>query len=523
MLLRRLLIVSLLCLAPVAQAFQGTGAQQPTVYKRAPQVASVPVPDFKGKTLQQVRDLAVVPGTKTALFATIVPEGAQDGVVATQTPAAHTPVYPGQSRLLITLEARKPSALETFLQGIINAQAEQAKPAQVPDVSGRNADTARRLIEAAGLRARVTGDSGGVAAQQSPAAGRTARAGSTVTVTLALPPTVAPSLYGLHLAQATAALDKSYLRVGDVLGEDGDRATVRSQTVPAGTEVPRGSSIGVALYTPPQEKPPQQQPPPVQQPTGTPPLPEQPPAQQLPAPPQQPPQVFIPSLLKLNRAQAIDVLTSLKLQPGTITGPATGIVNGQSPEAGNLVDPGTTVGFSLAMPPVIVPSVLQEIQTGAEARLKIFSLVPNTSRAADWKAAASHVVVEQSPQAGTTVDAGSTVSIVIGNLVQPPPPSWWSRLPVWTWPAAAVVLALLGLAAWKIPRHPSSGQPLPRLTHEPAAPAVATCTLTPRPAEAEIRTGDSDGPALRFKLKLHDREAAGQTVTHNEPAITRKG
>src|SRR5260370_12481561 len=69
---------------------------------------TVPVPDYTGKTLQQVQAEAVVPGTAKPLFLEIYPQGPVGGVVASQAPAAHTPVIPGSTRLLLPLNPPKP-------------------------------------------------------------------------------------------------------------------------------------------------------------------------------------------------------------------------------------------------------------------------------------------------------------------------------------------------------------------------------------------------------------------------------
>jgi len=453
-----------------------------------------------------VQAKAVVPGTNRPLFASIDPQGPSDGVVASQTPAAGTPVYPGRSRLLITLETPKPSALQTFLQGLVNAQEQQNRQTQVPYLTGKTAEAAKPLAEAARLRLHVIGEVGGLVAQQSPPAGRSVRVGSIVTVTLALPQTVVPSLIGLRLSEITSILEKSYLRLGDVSGQNSDGATTNFQTVPAGTEVPRGTPIGITLYTPPSSPQPQ----PAQNPDQT---------------PQAPPdrRVDVPSLLTLTRDQAINVLTSTNLKPGRITGPAAGIVNDQSP-VGILVDPGSTVDFSLALPPVIVPLVLQDSQSVAESRLRTFSLVPLFRQSADWEPTVTHIVIKQVPDAGATVDAGSSVTIYIGNAT--PPPNWWEKLPIWKWPASAAVLGLLVFGTWRlVPRPP----PNPPLTDTGASNGthsvspLATCTLTPHRAEAHIRIADGRSPILHFKLTLHRRPAEGQYTIDEEPAISREG
>ena len=164
------------------------------------QPQTVPVPDFTGKTLQRVQAEAAVPGFAKSLFLGIDPQGHTGGLVASETPAAHTPVIPGSTRFLLTLDAPKPSAFQTFLHRIVSWQQEMAR---VPRLDGSSRDVASRLLEAARLRARFTGDSGGVVTQQSRPAGSSAAPESTVIVTLALPQVVVPSLYGMTLAQAT--------------------------------------------------------------------------------------------------------------------------------------------------------------------------------------------------------------------------------------------------------------------------------------------------------------------------------
>jgi len=156
----------------------------------------VRVPDFTGKTLQQVRAEAVVTGTAQPLFVSISPQGPENGVVVTQAPKARTPVVPGLTRLFLTMETPKLSAFQAFVHQIASPE---AKTARVPQLQGDTRNVASSSLEAARLKASFTGDTEGTVVQQYPAAGAPAPLGSTVIVTLAIPQVVVPSLYGMTL------------------------------------------------------------------------------------------------------------------------------------------------------------------------------------------------------------------------------------------------------------------------------------------------------------------------------------
>ena len=161
----------------------------------------VTVPDFTGKTPQQVKDEAVVPSSQIPLFLGIYPHVPTDGVVAMQAPEAHTPVIAGTTRLLITLEAPKPTAVQTILRQFA---IHQKTMTQVPLLNRDSRDAASRAIEDAHLLANFTGDEAGVVVQQYPSAGTSVETRSAVAVTLALPDVVVPSLFGKTLAGNTA-------------------------------------------------------------------------------------------------------------------------------------------------------------------------------------------------------------------------------------------------------------------------------------------------------------------------------
>lgn len=468
---------------------------------RAAQVRSVPTPDFTGKTMAEVNALNVVPGTSAALFAGVTTQGDSGGVVVSQSPAAKTPVYPGRSRLAVTLGAKKPSLLDQIVGQLVTPR----RRAIVPDVRNRTLADATTMLRAAHLNPATSGYSGGVVAQQSPLPRAFVAFNSSVQLTFAPPQAVVPSLYGLTLEAAETLLQRSYLRSGAVTG---DRATsIVTQSIQPGTQVPQNTAIDIGFRTAP--------PPPAPTPGyGGQAQQQQPEVETVP----QPVQVFVPELAKLTREQAIDTLTAVDLvaQPA---GPENGVVNSQSPAAGAAVDTGTSVGFTLAVPTVVVPSVIGDPESNARARLQVFGLAAEARNTADLKAGVAHLVVAQLPAANTEAAVGATVILVIGNAAAPAPePAWWERLQPWVLPSAAVLLGLLGFGAWK-------------LTHRPARTgtddtgktpaATGAFTLASRPAPSRIATLEQ--PEVRFTITLRNRAAAARCTTTHEPAVTRKG
>jgi beta-lactam-binding protein with PASTA domain len=548
MYIRRLFFALFLCIPLPVYAWQAAAIAMKA------QVRSVPVPDFKGKTYKEVQALAIDPHTKKSLFANITPIGPIDGVVATQSPEKGTPVYPGRSPLVVTLEPPKPSPLQNFLLQLTTAHNNDAKkPRPVPDLYGKTRSIAERMVRAANLVFEVNGDNNGTVTQQYPAPKTFVEPGTTVSITLGLPDSTVPGLYGMTLDQAAARLEQSSLRLGDVIGQQATTATVQSQTVQPGTHLPRNSSVGVTVYSPPLAPPPASPTVPVpnldkltrdqaifalaaaglqpgaiggpdaglvqsQSPTVNTPVDRGSSVGFVLAIPQ----VAVPNLNKSTRAEAIATLAAVGLKPGTVTGPSAGLVNGQSqsPPTGTQIDTGSLVSFSLMMPQVIVPMLLQEPQTEAQSRLGIYGLVPAVTHTTDWNPKASHIVVAQQPDAGTSVDVGSKVAVIMGNL-PPPPPNWWE------WLAALGTLSLLGWTGWKLFRKLQlsaiNSDKQPNQQKQQPFPPPAFPTLASRPVSPHIDIGNNGGPRLRFKITLHDTTDVASYTMSKEPTLTRKG
>jgi beta-lactam-binding protein with PASTA domain len=472
-------------------------AQQPQTKAMAlARPRPVPVPDFTGKTLDQVRSQAVLPGSGQQLFASIRSEGPANGVVATQVPGAGTPIVPGSSRLFLTMAAPKPTPLQAFLHQLA---APQAKTTRVPKLLGATRDRASRDLEVAHLKANFTGDAGGIVVQQYPQDNMEVPWGSLVTVTLAIPEVIVPSLYGLTLEQASDRLKENSLQTGKIEGENTPGSTVTSQYPPAGAQEPPGTEVAVTMM-------------PVPQP------PEQQSSQEVPLP------IYVPNLEKMSLSDADAALTKVGLRTGDVKGSKAGFVSDQQPKAGTAVEAGIAVDFTLSLPTVVVPDVRDDSEAAATTSLENFGLQPKIFRAKNWDENARHAVVSQDPSAGSTVDVGSQVTVILGNFA-PPPPVWKSvpgrvaaalpLAPWWFWLATGLPLGAIGAAViktmWPSPR-PREGQILP----------PAQCTLEPVSATPKIRFGSHGGPKLQFTVALRDRDRVAQYHMGREPAVTRK-
>jgi beta-lactam-binding protein with PASTA domain len=496
----------------------------------AAQTQRQPVPDFKGKTLQQVRAAAIVPGTKRSLFAAIEPQGPANGLVTAQTPAPGTYVLPGEIPLRLTLGNPPPGILQNILQAIAK---NQQNLVQVPDVTRQNRTVASRTIGAAHLRPVFRGNDAGVVTQQSPAAGASVRQGTAVTLTLSLPlpqSSIVPSLLGKNLDDANAALAAASLRTGKVIGDNA--GVVSAQDPPAGASVPPGTAVTVTLALTQMS--------------------------------------IVPSLLGRNLNDANAALNAAALRLGAVTGDNTGasVVSAQDPVSGASVPPGTAVTITLAIPQrSIVPSLVGKNRDDANAALIAASL---RLGAVTGDAADASVVSSQNPPAGTAVDPGTSVDVAfaaarqvvvpdltqltsqqaagrladfglrIGRMSGPPGghvgsqqplaqsrvspgtvvdivlvpnPSllaqllqWMQSLPTWL----IVLASAAGLAV-------VTGVTASIVHHFLRPPSTAYNVLTRKAApNTKIRTD----PSLRFKLVVRDGRRTAQSVVEREPAVT---
>jgi serine/threonine-protein kinase len=132
----------------------------------------------------------------------------------------------------------------------------KGSPVDVPDVTGDDLDDARQELQEAGLKVTVSAtevtseyDPGQVA-RQTPVGDARAAEGDTVTLTLSKGPEMVevPSVVGATVDDATKLLEQSGFQVKEdrgLLGLFGN--TVKQQSVDAGEQAPKGSTITITI------------------------------------------------------------------------------------------------------------------------------------------------------------------------------------------------------------------------------------------------------------------------------------
>ncbi|MFI9174410.1 Stk1 family PASTA domain-containing Ser/Thr kinase [Streptomyces lincolnensis] len=197
---------------------------------------TVRVPDVEGYRLDKARSLlkdgGLEPGMVTREFSEDVPRGS----VISTAPDKGT-------------ERRAGSAIALTVS--------KGSPIDVPDVTGRTVEDARAELEEAGLKVKVAPqqvtssefDKGQVA-RQTPADGRQAAEGDTVTLTVSKGPEMieVPDVVGDKVDDAKAALEGAGFQVDEdrgLLGLFGD--TVKNQSVAGGETAPKGSTITITI------------------------------------------------------------------------------------------------------------------------------------------------------------------------------------------------------------------------------------------------------------------------------------
>ncbi|MEU9448233.1 Stk1 family PASTA domain-containing Ser/Thr kinase [Streptomyces sp. NPDC048277] len=196
---------------------------------------TVNVPDVQGRTVAKARALlkadGLAPGMVTREFSDDVPKGS----VISSDPGAGSKRHAGSAIALVV---------------------SKGSPVDVPDVTGEDLDEARQDLQDAGLKVTVSAtevnseyDQGQVA-QQTPVGDAQAAEGDTVTLTLSKGPeqVEVPSVVGSSVDDATKLLEQSGFKVKQdrgLLGLFGD--TVKKQSVDAGAQAPKGSTITITI------------------------------------------------------------------------------------------------------------------------------------------------------------------------------------------------------------------------------------------------------------------------------------
>ncbi|MFJ6660632.1 Stk1 family PASTA domain-containing Ser/Thr kinase [Streptomyces sp. NPDC091377] len=196
---------------------------------------TVRVPDLQGMALDRAKDLlkeeGLEPGMVTREFHATVAKGS----VVRSEPTGGT-------------ERRAGSAVALVVS--------KGSPVDVPDVTGEELESARALLQEAGLEVKVAAErvnsqlEAGQVASQSPGDGTRVAEGDTVTLTLSKGPRMieVPDVVGDSVDDARGTLEGAGFQVKEdrgILGLFGD--TVDDQSVKGGESAPEGSTITLTI------------------------------------------------------------------------------------------------------------------------------------------------------------------------------------------------------------------------------------------------------------------------------------
>jgi beta-lactam-binding protein with PASTA domain len=263
----------------------------------------------------------------------------------------------------------------------------------VPDVTGVSPAQAQSTLSSAGLKMVVTGQvasadlPAGAVVSESPAAGIRVRRGSQVGVAVSTgkPTARVPTVTGISLESASSALASAGLVLGTVTKQNSTTFptnTVITQSPAADQQLTAGSKVDLVVS-----------------------------AGQA--------QVTLPDVRGMTQANATARLTNLGLVASVgnaYSGQPRGVVVTQGPVAGTTVPAGSTVTISVSRgpAPVKVPDVLGALAADAKSSIQDLGLVP-VSTTTSGTASEVGRVIDQTPDPGTSVAAGSQVQITIGK------------------------------------------------------------------------------------------------------------
>jgi len=263
--------------------------------------------------------------------------------------------------------------------------------ADVPTLIGLPQAEAQRQLETAGLVVRfgegryTMAEPEGIVLRVQPPAGTTLEVGDRVTLIVSLgpPPVDVPSLIGLTVEEARAALKDVRLKLGEIghaFSEKFAADQVIRQGIPAEQQAPQGSAIDVVVSDGPA-------PVPVQRVTG------------------------------LTREQAVSALETagfhVAVEERYSDEVEADVVISQDPDKGTRLQPGETVTIvvSLGPPEFPVPSFVGKGRDAAVAEIRALGLVPEVIELPG--AVGDLTVASQLPIGGTVVRVGTTITIYV--------------------------------------------------------------------------------------------------------------
>jgi serine/threonine-protein kinase len=353
-------------------------------------------------------------GQDTAAFAPIAMP-VDDATAATEIAGAPAPVFAPAAEPRAQRERRWPwftigiltLALIGALLYVILSGALAAEKKDVPRATGKQLVVARALMERAGFEVQTervrSSQPFDQVVDQDPNPGEQAGEGSTVTLEVSDGPgtVLVPPVANLRQGQAIEELEDAGLKVTvDSEFSDKVKKNFAIRTVPSeGKEVTKGTRVRLLVSDGPE-------------------------------------QVAVPAVTGLSRESAEARLRDdgfgVSVSEQESDEPE-GDVIAQSPAAGTELTRGETVTITVSTgrPLVDVPDVIGMNERSASSRLRSAGLEPVTQERTVTDPAEDGVVVEQRPGAGTQVDKGRQVVIVIGVLevAEPPPDTTTPEVP----------------------------------------------------------------------------------------------
>ncbi len=309
-----------------------------------------------------------------------------------------------------------------------------------------------------------------------------------------------PSVMGMTLVQARQALDAKSLRLGGVTSvvKNATGLVITDQNPRAGDVVATGTPVDVTLSQPQQPKQPA---------AGTPGYTGQP-QQRI---------VTVPNVTGSNLVEATVVLAVYSLQLGPVTGqmksPDAQKIIYQNPQQGARVPAGTLVAVTLDQPQKLppqkqlpqVPNLIGLTLPDAANTLTQNGLQLGAVVGAAKSKVPLKIVAQTLPQ-GIRVPAGTSVSVTLETLQQPPPPQGTlvpdvvnetvdeARAKLQTF--SLQLGTVTGQRESPVPLKIVSQSPQPGPTRVPLGTAVAVTLQTPPPPPIEVKVPNLMGKTV---------------------------
>ena len=356
-----LLVVALVALAACASQQSSSSAKEDL--SAASDVPMSVVPNVVALTLPDAEKSLVAAGFKLGDVKYEASDTVPAGNVVSQNP-----------------EALSNGAKDRLVSVVVSSGRATPQKVKVPNVIGLNQKKAEQELAKAGLIGVCAGSEEtteadpGKAFKQSVKAGKEVNEGTRVTFTIALAPAkvTVPNVVGMGEEKAESVLEDAKLSFDttSVYSDAVDAGLVISQSYEAGTELQVGTTVTITLSLGPK------------------------PAEK----------VEVPNVITYSWSEAEATMESAGLE-ARYTGDPSGVVVDQDYDAGTTVDAGTVVTLTLSEPDdsIEVPNLVGMSVSAAE------NLTDKLGLSLDGDNVG--IIVGQAPAPGTMVDSDATVSI----------------------------------------------------------------------------------------------------------------